>query len=87
LEENSFGCGASANVAHADKQDFVSVFGHVVRGEEVGVWGQKTCSKLMASRLFNGTGVGLSPQWVLGNRRVGAHSHLQARTRGLLRRH
>jgi hypothetical protein len=45
LEENSFGCGASADVAHADKQDFVSVFVHVVRGQVVGVWGQKNLHK------------------------------------------
>jgi hypothetical protein len=58
-----------------------------VRGEEVGVWGQKTCSTLMASSLLHGTGLGLSPQWGLGNRRVGAHSHHQAPTRVLLRHH
>ena len=32
FKENSFGCGASTDVAHADKQDFVSGFAHVVAG-------------------------------------------------------
>ena len=32
FEENCFGCGTAADVAHADKQDFVSGLAHVVAG-------------------------------------------------------
>lgn len=31
-EENCFGCGTATDVAHADEQDFVSGFAHVVAG-------------------------------------------------------
>jgi hypothetical protein len=45
FEEHRLGCGASADVAHADKQDFVSGFVHVVRGQGVGMWDQKNLLK------------------------------------------
>ena len=35
LEENSFGRWTAADVAHADEQDFVSGFAHVVAGHGV----------------------------------------------------
>ncbi len=61
FEENSFGCGASADVAHADKQDFVSVFVHVVRGQEVGVGGQKDLLKAYGMQLSQGQRLGAIP--------------------------